>query len=95
MQYPFLRFKHDPLGKVEFVYCDFGYDLSVPDHLCPAEQTAVGRKQYPEKIRLLPLVLEILTSFEKASASGQFYPLKTRYNRTQPMQNNPMHGILD
>ncbi|MBR5868127.1 MAG: Gfo/Idh/MocA family oxidoreductase [Clostridia bacterium] len=40
-------------------------------------------------------VLEILTSFEKASASGTFYPLKTKYAPTAPMQNNPMHGILD
>ena len=40
-------------------------------------------------------VLEILTSFEKASASGTFYPLKTKYAPTAPMQNNPLHGILD
>jgi len=40
-------------------------------------------------------VLEILTSFEKASASHSFYTLKTPYTRTLPMKNNPMHGILD
>ena len=40
-------------------------------------------------------VLEILTSFEKSSREGRYIPLKTHYTRTAPMQNNPMHGILD
>lgn len=40
-------------------------------------------------------VLEILTSFTKASEEGAYIPLKTKYTRTEPMQNNPMHGILD
>ena len=40
-------------------------------------------------------VLDILTSFEKASKSGKFYELTTTYHRSAPMQNNPMHGILD
>ena len=40
-------------------------------------------------------VLEILTGFEKSSREGRYLPLKTRYERAKPMQNNPMHGILD
>ena len=40
-------------------------------------------------------VLEILTSFEKSSREGRYIPLKTHYTRTAPMQNNPIHGILD
>ena len=40
-------------------------------------------------------VLEILTSFSKASEAGSFVELKTKYTRTAPMENNPMHGILD
>lgn len=40
-------------------------------------------------------VLEILTSFSKSSEAGALVPLKTRYTRTAPMQNNPMHGVLD
>ena len=40
-------------------------------------------------------VLEILTSFTKSSQSGALVPLKTRYERSAPMQNNPLHGVLD
>ena len=40
-------------------------------------------------------MLEILTGFEKSSREGRYLPLKTRYERAKPMQNNPMHGILD
>lgn len=40
-------------------------------------------------------VLEILTSFSKSCEKGEYIPLKTKYYRTAPMQNNPMHGILD
>ena len=40
-------------------------------------------------------VLEILTSFSKSCEKGEYIPLKTNYYRTAPMENNPMHGILD
>ena len=40
-------------------------------------------------------VLEILTSFTKSSQSGALVPLKTHYERSAPMQNNPLHGVLD
>ena len=40
-------------------------------------------------------VLEIMTSFSKACQQNETIQLKTRYTRTAPMQNNPMHGILD
>ena len=40
-------------------------------------------------------VLEILTAFSESSARGAYLPLKTRYTRTAPMKNNPIHGILD
>lgn len=40
-------------------------------------------------------VLEILTSFSKSCEKGEYIPLKTKYYRTAPMENNPMHGILD
>ncbi|MDR0896258.1 MAG: Gfo/Idh/MocA family oxidoreductase [Oscillospiraceae bacterium] len=40
-------------------------------------------------------VLEILTAFEKSSRQGAYWPLETRYERAEPMQNNPMHGLLD
>lgn len=40
-------------------------------------------------------VLEILTAFTKASEAGTFIPMETKYERTAPMENNPLHGILD
>ena len=40
-------------------------------------------------------VLEILTGFSKASESGKFLELKTRYTRPEIMKNNPLHGVLD
>jgi len=40
-------------------------------------------------------VLEALASFDKTSESGRVYEMQTRYEREAPMQNNPMHGILD
>ena len=40
-------------------------------------------------------VLEILTSFSKSCEEGKYIELKTKYNRTAPMEHNPIHGILD
>lgn len=40
-------------------------------------------------------VLEILQSFEQSSQAGRVIPIESRYTRSQPMQNNPIHGILD
>ena len=40
-------------------------------------------------------VLEIMTSFSKSSEKGAMVELTSRYTRTAPMGNNPMHGILD
>ena len=40
-------------------------------------------------------VLEIMTGFSRSSGAGAYIPLKTKYTRTAPMKNNPMHGILD
>lgn len=40
-------------------------------------------------------VLEIMTSFVKASRSGSTLTLSSKYERSAPMKNNPMHGVLD
>lgn len=40
-------------------------------------------------------VLEIMTGFSRSSEAGAYIPMKTKYTRTAPMENNPMHGILD
>ena len=40
-------------------------------------------------------VLEILCSFEKSSKEGRYMPLETTYQRSMPMLNNVIHGVLD
>lgn len=40
-------------------------------------------------------VLEIMTAFSKSGESRAYVPMTTKYTRTPPMENNPMHGILD
>jgi len=40
-------------------------------------------------------VLEVLTSFDKSSESGQQYAVETKYTRGEAMKNNPIFGILD
>ena len=40
-------------------------------------------------------VLEIMTAFSKSSERKAYVPIATKYSRTAPMKNNPMHGILD
>jgi len=40
-------------------------------------------------------ILEVITSFEKSSASGGVYKLETKYKRGEPMKNNPLFGVLD
>ena len=39
--------------------------------------------------------LEIMTGFEKASEQNRYIELTTHYERSAPMYNNPIHGILD
>lgn len=40
-------------------------------------------------------VLEIMTAFSKSCEQKAYVPMTTKYTRTAPMGNNPMHGILD
>lgn len=40
-------------------------------------------------------VLEIMTAFGKSSGQRAYVPIGSHYERTAPMKNNPMHGILD
>lgn len=84
----FIGFKEMPLM---FDYCENSRGLGLAD-MCKAIET--GRQIRSEKQQTLH-VLEILTSFEKSSRAGRYLPLETKYQRAQPMQNNPMFGILD
>ena len=40
-------------------------------------------------------VLEIMESFRTSSETGRVISIESRYTRSAPMQNNPLHGILD
>ncbi|MCI9552770.1 MAG: Gfo/Idh/MocA family oxidoreductase [Acutalibacter sp.] len=40
-------------------------------------------------------VLEIMTGFSKSGENRAYVPMTTKYTRTAPMENNPMHGVLD
>lgn len=40
-------------------------------------------------------VLELMTGFSKSCESGAYIPMQSKYTPTAPMENNPMHGILD
>jgi len=74
------------------------YDYSVNSRalgladMCKAIETGRGfRADYRQQHH----VLEILTSFSKSCATGKYLRLKTRFTRSAPMNNNPMHGVLD
>ena len=72
-------------------YAENSRALGLAD-MCKALRTGRGfRANYRQQHH----VLEILTSFTKSSETGALVPLKTRYERSAPMQNNPLHGVLD
>lgn len=85
---PYMGYKEIPLM---FDYCVNSRALGLAD-MAKALKTGRGhRADYQQQLH----VLEILTSFSKSSASGERLKLTTKYARTAPMANNPMHGILD
>ncbi|MBQ4088858.1 MAG: Gfo/Idh/MocA family oxidoreductase [Clostridia bacterium] len=85
---PFLGYKEVPLM---FDYRENSRALGLSD-MCKAIETGrEARCNYRQQHH----VLEILTGFEKSSREGKYIELKTKYERSNPMYNNPMHGILD
>ena len=74
-----------------FDYKENSRGLGLAD-MAKALQTS---RDYRANYRLTEHVLEILTSFEKSSEKGSYLPLVTHYERSIPMKNNPIHGILD
>ena len=92
----FLGMANDPWAGTReipllFDYCENSRALGLSD-MCKALETG---REYRANYKQQHHVLEILTGFEKSSASGRYIPLKTKYTRPMPMKNNPMHGILD
>ena len=88
MNDPYPGYREVPLM---FDYRENSRALGLSD-MCKAIETG---RQARCNYRQQHHVLEILTGFEKSSREGRYLPLKTRYERAKPMQNNPMHGILD
>ena len=74
-----------------FDYKENSRGLGLAD-MCKAIET---KRFWRANYRQQHHVLEIMTGFTKASESGGFYEMKTRFERQDPMKNNPMHGILD
>ena len=74
-----------------FDYCENSRALGLSD-MCKALRTGRG---FRANCQQQHHVLEILTSFSKSCEKGEYIPLSTKYNRTQPMENNPIHGILE
>lgn len=72
-------------------YCENSRGLGLAD-MCKGIRQG---RSYRANVQQQHHVLEILTSFTKSCAEGKYIPLQTKYNRTAPMKNNPMHGILD
>lgn len=74
-----------------FDYCANSRGLGLAD-MCAALRSGRGfRADYTQQQH----VLEILTSFSKSSEQGAYIPLQTKYTRTAPMRNNPIHGVLE
>ncbi len=74
-----------------FDYRENSRALGLADMCKAIEEQRDWRANYQQQLH----VLEILTAFSKSSASGKMYEMTTKYTRTNPMCNNPMHGILD
>jgi len=85
---PYVHFKEIPLM---FDYRENSRALGLADMCKAIEEQRDWRANYQQQLH----VLEILTAFSKSSASGKMYEMTTKYTRTNPMCNNPMHGILD
>lgn len=88
MNDPFAGYKEMPLM---FDYKENSRALGLSD-MCKAIET---KREFRANYQQQHHVLEILTGFSKSSAEGKAIKLKTKYERTMPMKNNPMHGILD
>ena len=85
---PYTKFRQIPLM---FDYRENSRALGLAD-MCKAIETG---RPWRANFRQQHHVLEILTGFSKASESGKFLELKTRYTRPEIMKNNPLHGVLD
>ena len=85
---PYKAYKEMPLM---YDYRENSRGLGLAD-MCKAIETGRGwRANCDQQYH----VLEIMTSFVKASREGKTLTLKSSFDRAPAMLNNPMHGVLD
>lgn len=62
-----------------------------------ADMASALRQNRPARVshRQTLHVLEIMTAFARSSETRTYIPLETTYSREQPMNNNPVAGVLD
>jgi predicted dehydrogenase len=63
--------------------------------LADMAKALADKRDYRASYKQTLHVLEVLSSFDKSSASQSRYVMQTKYTRGEAMKNNPMHGILD
>ena len=85
---PYQAYKEMPLM---FDYAENSRGLGLADMCKAMEDGRDWRANYRQQRH----VLEIMTGFTKASESGKFYEMTSKFERADAMKNNPLHGILD
>ncbi len=74
-----------------FDYAENSRALGLADMAKAIETGREARCDYTQTFH----ALEVMTSFEVSSREKKYIPMKSKYNRKAPMQNNPVKGILD
>lgn len=85
---PYKAYKEMPLM---FDYAENSRGLGLADMCKAIEDGRNWRANYRQQRH----VLEIMTGFTKASESGKFYEMTSKFERADAMKNNPLHGVLD
>lgn len=85
---PYASYKEIPLL---FDYGENSRGLGLAD-MCKAIESGRDFRANAERQHH---VMEIMTAFVQSGESGQPVSLSTGFRGTEPMKNNPMHGILD
>lgn len=88
MPNPYQGYKQIPLM---FDYAQNSRALGLSD-MCTALRTG---REHRANYTLQQHVLEIMTSFTKSCEEKRYIPLTTHYTLAKPMENNPIHGLLD
>ena len=74
-----------------FDYAENSRALGLADMAKSVADNRTARASHKQTLH----VLDVMTAFERSSQSRAYVELETKYQREKPMQNNPVHGILD